>query len=85
MRRWRVIGPGKWSSDYTILAQGLRNSMAFALTPGGDVLQAENSIDIKDHDRPFDEINLLRPGGHYGWPTAWTPPARRRAGPAPAQ
>src|SRR5262249_18615939 len=68
VRRYAPAGPGKWSGDYTIFASGLRNSMAFAATPSGKVLQIENSIDIPDEDHPFDEVNVLEQGRHYGWP-----------------
>lgn len=66
LRRYTQDAAGKWSA--TVLASGLRNSMAFAMTPQGTLLQAENSIDIPDEDEPFDEINLIGQGKHYGWP-----------------
>jgi glucose/arabinose dehydrogenase len=68
LRRYVRDASGKWSAGYTVLASGLRNSMAFAVTPQGRLLQIENSIDIPDEDEPFDEINLIGQGKHYGWP-----------------
>ncbi|MNJ92536.1 Glucose / Sorbosone dehydrogenase [compost metagenome] len=50
-------------------ARGLRNSMALALHPQSNILlQGENGIDLPDEDRPYEEINLLEQGKHYGWP-----------------
>jgi glucose/arabinose dehydrogenase len=68
VRRHARIGVSGWSMKHTVFASGLRNSMAFVVLPDGSVLQAENSIDIADADRPDDEINLLKRGRHYGWP-----------------
>lgn len=51
------------------LARGLRNSMGLAVHPTTQKLyQAENSMDLKDIDYPFEEINLIEEGRHYGWP-----------------
>lgn len=50
-------------------ARGLRNSMALAVHPVSNfVLQGENGIDLPDVDKPYEEINLLEAGKHYGWP-----------------
>lgn len=68
IRRYAYLGNGKWSRDYTIFAQGLRNSMALALHPSGTILQAENSIDFSDPNSPFEELNVLKSGANYGWP-----------------
>ena len=69
VRRYRFLGKGQWSADFTMLARGLRNSLALVRTPGGTILQAENSYDFDPAtDRPFEELNVLVEGGHYGWP-----------------
>lgn len=80
----RPAGPrptGGWPLRVTseVFARGLRNSMALAVHPqSGLVLQAENSRDAihardaslrdREGDLPHEEINVLRQGGHYGWP-----------------
>ncbi|MGH6817061.1 MAG: PQQ-dependent sugar dehydrogenase [Hyphomicrobiaceae bacterium] len=51
------------------LARGLRNSVALAVHPGSGLLvQAENSVDLRTEEYPPEELNIIRPGGHYGWP-----------------
>lgn len=51
------------------IARGLRNSMALAVHSESQLLfQGENSLDLKDEDLPFEEINLIEDGAHYGWP-----------------
>lgn len=49
-------------------ARGLRNSMALAVHESGTVVQGENSLDLPDEDKPYEEINILVRGQHYGWP-----------------
>lgn len=69
IRRYEYLGAGKWSAAWTVLARGLRNSLVLLRHESGSLLQAENSIDAPaSRDRPYDEINLIRPGAHYGWP-----------------
>ncbi|GAA0761690.1 PQQ-dependent sugar dehydrogenase [Ideonella azotifigens] len=70
----RVKGePERWEGK--VLARGLRNSMGLAYSPlDGALWQAENSRDSLPgpvHDsatRPFDELNRVAQGRHYGWP-----------------
>ncbi|WP_444936066.1 PQQ-dependent sugar dehydrogenase [Microbulbifer sp. JMSA004] len=50
------------------IANGLRNSMALVAHSSGVILQAENSSDVKDADEPYEEINIIREDGFYGWP-----------------
>ena len=82
--RYAYLGQGRWSDHPTILATGLRNSMALARHPSGTILQGENSIDISDAESPFDEVNRIESGHFYGWPYCMdirTPtPAWRAAG-----
>jgi glucose/arabinose dehydrogenase len=68
IRRYAADGHGGWRKDYTVYARGLRNSVALAVHPTGTVLQGENSYDFDDRWHPFDEVNLVEAGKHYGWP-----------------
>jgi Glucose / Sorbosone dehydrogenase len=47
-----------------IFAEGVRNNFDFAFTVNGDLMGTENG---PGRDMP-DELNWLRPGGHYGFP-----------------
>ncbi|HEX2593914.1 MAG TPA: PQQ-dependent sugar dehydrogenase [Rhizomicrobium sp.] len=68
IRRYRYLGDGKWDQNYIVIARGLRNSLALALHSSGTLLQAENSIDYPTKNEPFEELNVIRYGAHYGWP-----------------
>ena len=68
VRRHAYLGSGRWAEESTVFASGLRNSLALVRHPSGTVLQAENSVDLPTPEHPFDEVNVLRQGGHYGWP-----------------
>lgn len=69
IRRYRYLGSGRWDRQPTILARGLRNSLVLVRHESGTLLQGENSYDFAPtEDRPYDEINIIRPGAHYGWP-----------------
>jgi glucose/arabinose dehydrogenase len=68
VRRYAYRGGGKWSSSFTMMAQGLRNSVTMVRHKSGTLLQAENSMDFPPADTPFEELNVLRRGAHYGWP-----------------
>jgi len=68
VRRYAYLGHGTWSRDFTMFARGLRNSLALARHASGTILQAENSIDFPSAHSPFEELNVLRNGAHYGWP-----------------
>lgn len=68
VRRYAYRGGGRWSADWSAYASGLRNSVALVRHPSGEVYQAENSVDLPSPSSPYDEINHLTPGAHYGWP-----------------
>lgn len=68
LRRYAPLGEGRWSQEYTVYASGLRNSVALGVHPSGTVWQAENSYDTGERWSPFEEINRVEVGRHYGWP-----------------
>ncbi len=68
VRRHAYLGNGRWAEASTVFASGLRNSIALVRHASGTILQAENSVDLTTPAHPFDEVNVLRQGGHYGWP-----------------
>lgn len=68
LRLYRHVGDGRWAADHEVFARGLRNSLALAVHPSGHVLQAENSYDFDARWSPFEELNLIEAGRHYGWP-----------------
>lgn len=72
VRRYAFLGGGRgggrWSADWTVFASGLRNSVAMVRHASGAIYQGENSVDLNTPERPFDEINRLEAGRHYGWP-----------------
>ncbi|PIP94027.1 MAG: hypothetical protein COW00_10625 [Bdellovibrio sp. CG12_big_fil_rev_8_21_14_0_65_39_13] len=52
-----------------LLARGLRNSMGLAIHPeSGILLQADNGMDFNKESLPHDELNVIKPDKHYGWP-----------------
>jgi|GEM_PF-364282 len=61
----------------TILASGLRNSMAMVVSPSGFLVQGENSRDFPEMEEPYEEINVIdlnkinsgvSIANNYGWP-----------------
>jgi glucose/arabinose dehydrogenase len=79
IRTYVLREPDRVANGFKITARGLRNSMALAVHPTSNALiQAENSRDsIQKHaasladtevDLPHEELNVIVPGSHYGWP-----------------
>jgi hypothetical protein len=69
LRRYAYDAAGnRWNPDYTVYARGLRNTMAMVFHAGGTFMLADNGRDFPEIERPHEEINVLRPGAHYGWP-----------------
>lgn len=77
VRRYRLDAQRNIDRQFTIFAEGLRNSMALAVHPRtADVYQGENARDaidqqdpqLDDRTLPPEELNLLVEGMHYGWP-----------------
>ncbi|HBN09290.1 MAG TPA: sorbosone dehydrogenase [Cyanobacteria bacterium UBA8530] len=58
--------------DRQIYGKGLRNAVGFAWHPETKELWAtENGRDELGDDLPPDELNLVREGGDYGWPSCY--------------
>jgi glucose/arabinose dehydrogenase len=73
------VSPGDTAVDAGTLkpyASGLRNSMALAVLPGGQLLAASNARDyinradpaLSDEDLPHEPLNRIEQGADYGWP-----------------
>lgn len=57
-------------SSLEIYARGLRNAYDLAFHPNGDLFATDNGRDDLGFAVP-EELNLILPGGHYGWPDCW--------------
>jgi glucose/arabinose dehydrogenase len=78
IRVYKMKWPEGSVLESQIIAHGLRNSMALAVNPiSGKIIQAENSSDAihrhmpelkNDEELPHDELNVIEPNKHYGWP-----------------
>ncbi len=56
----------------SLYARGLRNAVGIVFHPlTGELYATDNGRDLLGNDLPPDEINLVRPGGDYGWPTCY--------------
>jgi glucose/arabinose dehydrogenase len=79
LRKYDLNNADHVATGHTVIARGLRNSMALVVHPTSNaLLQAENSRDSihkwdaslveKGEDLPHEEFNVIVPGSHYGWP-----------------
>jgi glucose/arabinose dehydrogenase len=67
--RYNLDGGGE-----TPFATGLRNSVGLAINPvTHEVWATNNDRDNLGDDLPPDRVNILRPGGFYGWPFCYLP------------
>lgn len=57
-------------SDPTTFARGLRNAVGMAWH-GGQLLATDNGVDDLGPEEPPDELNVVREGGHYGFPECY--------------
>lgn len=51
-------------------ARGLRNSVGF-IAQGDQIFATDNGRDFLGDDLPPDELNIIKEGGNYGWPTCY--------------
>lgn len=64
-----IISMNKDGTDQRIVATGLRNAVFFTWNPvDGSLWATEMGRDMLGDDLPPEEINVIQPGGDYGWP-----------------
>ena len=80
IRRYRIDPQGNVSSEFDLMASGLRNALAIQSHPAHDLLYAVDngwdqiaSIGTDYSKTPYDELNVIplsanAPPLHYGWP-----------------
>lgn len=54
-----------------IYAKGLRNPYGLTFSPTGELFATDNGRDDLGKTAPFEELNLINQGYHYGWPYCW--------------
>jgi glucose/arabinose dehydrogenase len=68
-RRGAVMRYEADGSGETVLATGLRNPVGMAFHPtSGELWTTEVGADHLGEEHPLEELNIIRPGAHYGWP-----------------
>lgn len=56
-------------SARSVYARGLRNTLGFAFNPvGGELYGFDHGSDDRGDDIPPEELNVIAPNKHYGWP-----------------
>ena len=73
-----LTGAGNVEKSRSVVARGLRNSMALAFHSSGTLVQGENARDSinkrapqlteTEGELPHEELNVITQGKHYGWP-----------------
>lgn len=67
-----VIRTDAEGNDPEVYSSGLRNAVFLKQRPNtNQIWVTEMGRDFLGDDLPPDEINLLQPGGEYGWPTCY--------------
>jgi len=71
-RRATILATDFEGGSYEVFARGLRNAVFMKSHPGtAELWVTEMGRDFLGDDLPPDEINLVREGRHYGWPTCY--------------
>lgn len=71
-RRAAILSTSVDDGALDIYARGLRNAVFMATHPTrGEVFVTENGRDLLGDDVPPDEVNVIREGSNYGWPTCY--------------
>jgi len=71
-RRAKIFSMNKDGSDFKEYASGLRNSVFFTWHPTtGEMWATDMGRDLLGDDTPPDELNIVKEGQHYGWPTCY--------------
>lgn len=68
-RRAKIYVSNPDGTDFRAYASGLRNSVFFVWHPvSGDMWATDMGRDLLGDNTPFEEVNIIRDGGFYGWP-----------------
>ncbi len=71
-RRGAVVRYELDGSGETVVASGLRNPVGLAVHPlTGAIWATDVGADHLGEEHPLEEVNILRPEAHYGWPLCY--------------
>jgi glucose/arabinose dehydrogenase len=71
-KRAKIFSMNPDGSDFREFARGLRNTVFFTWHPvTNEMWGADMGRDFLGDDLPPDEINILKEGKNYGWPTCY--------------